>query len=710
MIRRFTAVFTALALFAVILSGTGAAGLGAYTKTVRYGSTGSAVTELQEALSVLGYYPGRVDGRAGEMTAGAIRAFQADHGLKTDGIAGPRTWEVLVAEIAALDAASAAEEGPSETRPESGAEAASEQAAETSAEETVAPEAGPAGTGKTVIPPEAGAREPAPAFTPLKTTVRYGMRGESVKALQEALILLGYRPGAADGVCGGGTVAAIRAFQTDNGLTADGVAGKKTLDAVNRSMESRQAPQESADTATDTAAPGETTATPQGTEQGPAEETGRADAAAYVPANEPLSSGDRGDGVYSLQRALNILGYYSLTLDGSFGQGTVAAVKAFQKTHGLVSDGVAGMKTIAAINKALEKALSDPTAEALREWMDSLASTWGVTNGAAIITRDGEPVLSWGWGTAHEDTCFRIASVTKWVTAIGLMTLYDRGLLDLDADICDYLPFTVRNPGYPDQKITARMLLNHTASLRPDATNYHPDWERIGKGGYDPVFMENLLPGTTYTYADFDGALMGSLIEAITGESVQTYLDRTVFSPLGLTAAYTPRLLPEGTATTDLLSTSGAVQISVQKDIDREFSLTADPAGNCGYTVGRLFINASSLSVLAQMMLEGGIWHGVKILEESTVRLMESDMTDAGSPYGLGQARLNQFPGGAWYGHQGRYGGLTSNVYYQKETGITLVLILNGYDYQTENNVVLPAVTVLNNMDTLMSLAGATVD
>ena len=55
MIRRFTAVFTALALFAVILSGTGAAGLGAYTKTVRYGSTGSAGTELQEALAVLGY-------------------------------------------------------------------------------------------------------------------------------------------------------------------------------------------------------------------------------------------------------------------------------------------------------------------------------------------------------------------------------------------------------------------------------------------------------------------------------------------------------------------------------------------------------------------------------------------------------------------------------------------------------------------------------
>ena len=100
MIRRLTAVFTALALFAVILSGagTGAAGIGAYTKTVRNGSTGSAVVELQEALSVLGYYTGRVDGRAGAMTSAAIKAFQADHGLNPTGICERVTWAALMGE------------------------------------------------------------------------------------------------------------------------------------------------------------------------------------------------------------------------------------------------------------------------------------------------------------------------------------------------------------------------------------------------------------------------------------------------------------------------------------------------------------------------------------------------------------------------------------------------------------------------------------
>ncbi len=681
MLKRITAVFLAAILLLFTLSGAGAATLGEYTKTIRYGSRGSAVTVLQEALSSLGYYQAEADGKAGDATVSAVRAFQADYGLKADGIAGPATWAKLAEKInTATDTSTN----------ESTAEAETYTADPTPAVQ--------GDTSSTAVPSAAEASaDTAMEYAPLTVTVRYGMRGDSVRALQEALISLGYRPGSADGVCGKGTVSAIRAFQTDYKLTSDGVAGASTLAQINAAMQKGLA------------APA-ASASPTPVPTDPAEvESEESDDSISIPASS-LSRGDRGDDVYTLQRALALLGYYSLSLDGSYGQGTVAAVKAFQSDFGLTVDGQAGPKTLAAMDKALKKAQAAPGTREMLAWMDKLAQENGAVCGAAVITKDGENLLSWGWGGTDEDTCFRSASVTKWVTAIGLMTLYDQGLLDLDADISDYLPFPVRNPGYSDVKITARMLLNHTSSLRPDVTDYHPDWARIGVDGYDPVFMENLEPGTLYSYADFDGALFGSLIEAITGESVQTYMDRMVFTPLGLTAAYTPRLLPSGTSTADLLSTSGAVQISVQKDIEREFNLAADPAGNCGYTVGRLFINASSLSVLAQMMLEGGSFRGVKILEESTVCLMETDTTPAHSPYGLGQVRLDWFSGGTWYGHQGRYGGLTSNVYYQKESGITVSLILNGYDYRLENNVVVPAVSLLNNMDTLMNKAGVTVD
>ena len=715
MIRRMMAGILASLLVFLLFPGpaANAAGLGPYTKTVRYGSSGDVVTDLQEALSLLGYYQLKIDGKAGNATVRAIRTFQKDQGLKSDGIAGPATWTRL---SEAVDAAMAGNQSGLAASPEAGAEipaidpeaaVLSEDTPEIVQEEPV--EGKEAAVSAGFLPAEDNPDEIA--FTPLTVTVRYGMRGDSVRTLQEALITLGYRPGPNDGVCGNGTVAAIRAFQKDYNLTADGVAGKKTLAQVNAVLQAKAAPQ-----GMPAEAPGTETVAPV---PGPAAETENitfetdegqwSEGDLRVPAAS-LSGGDRGDDVYALQKVLLFLGYYNLSLDGSYGPGTVSAVKAFQRDQGLTPDGQAGPKTLQALEKALKKAISAPANAEMTAWMDALARENGVTNGAAVITKDGEILFVWGWGGTDEDTCFRIASVTKWVTAIGLMTLYDQGLIDLDEDISAYLPFAVRNPGYSEVKITARMLLNHTSSLRPDATDYHPEWSRIGTNGYDPIFMENLQPGTVYSYADFDGALLGSLIEAITGESVQTYMDRVVFTPLGLTAAYTPKLLPAGVSSADLLSTSGTVQISVKKDIDREFNLYSDPAGNCGYTVGRLYINASSLAVLAQMMIDGGTYGGVRILKESTVRMMESDTTAAQSPYGLGQVRMTQFPGGTWYGHQGRYGGLSSNIYYQRENGIAVALILNGYDYRLENNVVLPAVTILGNMDALMNMAGVTVD
>ena len=66
----------------------------------------------------------------------------------------------------------------------------------------------------------------------------------------------------------------------------------------------------------------------------------------------------------------------------------------------------------------------------------------------------------------------------------------------------------------------------------------------------------------------FDGALFGCLIEAITGESVQNYMDRTVFKPLGLTAAYSPKYLPAGTPTKDLLKTIRYRPQAIQEELE----------------------------------------------------------------------------------------------------------------------------------------------
>ena len=437
-----------------------------------------------------------------------------------------------------------------------------------------------------------------------------------------------------------------------------------------------------------------------------------------------LKKGSRGTAVKTLQTALKEQGYYSGKIDGIFGKGTLNAVKSFQRKNGLKVDGIAGPLTQEKLYSSgstastpaenaerspREQAASEQTAgtetsipgEAL-SFLNGIEKNTGAACGTLVISKNCKTFLTWSFGDVNEQTCFRIASVTKWVTAIGLMTLYDQGKLDLDRDIGSYLGYKVRNPAYPDTPVTARMLLSHTSSLSPDASNYHPDWARIGKKGYDPIFDESVEPGTKYAYADYNGALFGCLIEAISGQSVQNYLNQKVFKPLGLTAAYSPVFLPAGTVCKDLLNKDGRVEISVRKDRNRAYNNKADPKGNNGYTVGKLYINTASLTVLAQMMLSGGELNGVRILKSDTVKLMESDQKLlADSPYGLSTVRLNQFERGTWYGHQGRYSGLTSNVYYQRETGITVALVMNGYEYQLKDNIVMPAVSILTNMPKL---------
>ena len=443
-----------------------------------------------------------------------------------------------------------------------------------------------------------------------------------------------------------------------------------------------------------------------------------AQAASY----KTLKTGSRGSDVKKMQTALKEKGYYSGKLDGIFGKGTLSAVKAFQKDNGLKTDGIAGPQTLGKLYaksaEATEKPAGPdkPTAtpkpsskekipSKVQSLLKSMIKSSGASCGTLVLSKNGKIFLKYSFGGVSEKTCFRIASITKWVTAIGLMTLYDQGKLDLDKDISTYLGFKVRNPAYPNIPITARMLLSHTSSLSAKATNYHPDWSRIGKNGYNPVFDKKVKPGSKYVYADYNGALFGCLIEAISKQSVQTYLNRKVFKPLGITAAYSPRFLPAGTPTKDLLNPKGKVAISVKKDRNRVYNNTADPQGNNGYTVGKLYINAESLTKLAQMMYYGGELNGVRILKTKTVQLMESDQKGLSeSKYGLSTVRLNQFDRGTWYGHQGRYSGLSSNIYYQRETGITMALIMNGYDYKLKDNVVMPAVTVLKNMEKIENL------
>ena len=143
------------------------------------------------------------------------------------------------------------------------------------------------------------------------------MSGSSVRALQKRLKALGYYSGTVDGDFGSGTTTAVKSFQEQNGLKADGIAGTSTLNKLYLDT------------------------------------TGKANSGSSSTGSSTISStgyvtlreGDSGDAVKKLQQQLKKLGYYSGSVDGKFGSGTTQSVKTFQQMNDLRVDGVAGPAT-----------------------------------------------------------------------------------------------------------------------------------------------------------------------------------------------------------------------------------------------------------------------------------------------------------------------------------------------------------------------------
>ena len=176
---------------------------------------------------------------------------------------------------------------------------------------------------------------------------------------------------------------------------------------------------------------------------------------------------------------------------------------------------------------------------------------------AAAIVKDGKIVYMTckGWANIQEKipctpkTNYLIASVSKTVTATAVMQLVEEGKINLDVDINSYLPFQVRNPFYPDSRLTVRQLLTHTASIRDNydfmdkyyQNNRDPSISLgscvkgyFSKGGYDysKGNFYRYRPGSKAEYSNMGFALLGYIVETVSKASFESYSQKNIFTPL----------------------------------------------------------------------------------------------------------------------------------------------------------------------------------
>lgn len=168
---------------------------------------------------------------------------------------------------------------------------------------------------------------PGLSQTPTRSILRAGSQGAEVSELQSTLKLLGYFTGSVNGVFEESTDRAVRRFQQAAGIESDGVVGSATWNRLFPTSEPV-----AANSAPRPTAPVQTRTEPAATGEFPI-----------------LRRGARGEAVRGLQSRLKAIGVYNGEVDGVFGAGTEAAVKAAQGKFGLAADGVVGGATWAAI-------------------------------------------------------------------------------------------------------------------------------------------------------------------------------------------------------------------------------------------------------------------------------------------------------------------------------------------------------------------------
>jgi CubicO group peptidase (beta-lactamase class C family) len=304
----------------------------------------------------------------------------------------------------------------------------------------------------------------------------------------------------------------------------------------------------------------------------------------------------------------------------------------------------------------------------------------GYPGASVVIGRNGYAVFQKGFGklgwtsssarVTADRSIYDLASLTKVVgTTTAAMVLYDQGRLDLEAPVSTYLP--AFSGGWKDS-VTVRHLLTHRSGLPAGRDLWRiartPDEARAA------VLSTPLecKPGQCYIYSDLGADILGFVIEAVAGESLDVFLHDKVFEPLGMNDTFfrpadslTYRIAPTEIAPPRGYPLQGEVH-------DENAYALGGVAGHAG-----LFSTAADLSIFAQMMLNGGSYNGVRILSDTTVALFTHRAAGTralGWDTADGDGGSGKFLDSRAYGHTGYTG---TSIWIDPERQMFVLLLTN---------------------------------
>lgn len=201
--------------------------------------------------------------------------------------------------------------------------------------------------------------------------------------------------------------------------------------------------------------------------------------------------------------------------------------------------------------------------DAVRARFEAVLAQHGVVGGGIAIVQTQHPPTEFWFGEARRethraidaDTAYNWASITKTMTAIAILQLRDRGKLSLDDPAVLYVPELrqVHDEFGPIDAITIRHLLTHSAGFRnptwpwdcddPANCNWQPfeptKWSQVA--AMLPYTHVAFKPGLRWSYSNLGYVFLGQIIEHLTGDDFEVYIDKNILKPLGMTASYFDR-------------------------------------------------------------------------------------------------------------------------------------------------------------------------
>ena len=278
-----------------------------------------------------------------------------------------------------------------------------------------------------------------------------------------------------------------------------------------------------------------------------------------------------------------------------------------------------------------------------------------IAGASVLVIKDGQVLLAKGYGYADEQshtpvdpnsTIFRLASISKLFTWVSVMQLEEQGKLDLDTDINRYLDFEIK-PAF-NKPITLRNLMTHTGGFEDTSNDIiltNPI-EAISLRDYltrnQPrrIFPPGVIPG----YSNYGVGLASYIVQRVSGEPFEKYVEEHIFQPLGMTHSSFYQPLPKALASTP---SEGYREDTTKPPVGFEIF---NPVG-----AGGLSSTAIDMGRFGQALLNGGVLDGQQILKPETMAAMWTPQFRATDQLpaqcmGFYQVWRNQL---RWIGHEG---------------------------------------------------------